>query len=198
MTRVAKNPAMMQVPADYKLGRAMLALNDRQRAFVVALLETGGANYTKAAMMAGYGTPSSSSASMNVIASRLAHDDRIQAAMLEEAQKRLGANTILCTSTLVNIINGELPGCTVKDRTKAIEILLNRTGLHALSEHKVKVEHSTVDDEEALRKIAFLAKRVGIDPSKLLGMGVATPAVIEGEFVEVSDNQLTDEFDYEP
>jgi hypothetical protein len=93
-------------------------------------------------------------------------------------------------------------GTTIKDRTKAIEILLNRTGLHALTEHKVKVEH-TVDNEEALRKIAFLAKRVGIDPSKLLGTEATIPPTLEGDFTDVTPctdqtGSAEDEFDYVP
>lgn len=162
----------------------MLALPVRQRGFVIALLELGGQDFTRAAKMAGYGGDSPNG--LRTIAHRLAHDTKVQAAMLEEAQKRLGAHSILCTSTLIQIINGEIAGCTVKDRTKAIEMLLNRTGLHALTEHKVQVEH-TISNEEALRKITLLAGRLGIDPAKLLGTGAP---VLEGEFADVTDDSV--------
>jgi hypothetical protein len=66
-------------------GPKMLALNDRQRAFVVALYSEevppkGEGRLIFAAHRAGYGTGKSTNSVLSVIASRLVHDAKIQQA----------------------------------------------------------------------------------------------------------------------
>src|ERR1700688_2918379 len=65
-------------------GPAMKALaSDRHRAFVLALyqIKPGYGAHVTAAKMAGFGTSTSSAKSWSVIASRLAHDEKILAAL---------------------------------------------------------------------------------------------------------------------
>ena len=162
-------------------GPAMRACNDRQRRFVISLLETGSDNYTLAARMAGY---SGTGNTISVTAYRLSHDPKIQAAIQEEAKRRIQAGLILATSTLmVHVKNAD-----AKVSLKAIEMILNRGGIHAQSEHKVTVEH-TMNEDEMVRSIQVMAKQMGVDPAKLLGdAGYALTDqsnVVEGEFVEV-------------
>ena len=110
--------------------------------------------------------------------------------MLEVARERMQASAILAVSTLVDIASGDVAGATVKDRTKAIELILNRTGLHALTEHKVEVTHTVTDDEVAA-KLDRLSKQLGLDPEKLLGsVGVKRSQqgeIVDAEFTEVEE-----------
>lgn len=144
---------------------------DRQRAFVVALLEYGNANHTQAAIRAGF-----SEQSAGVTGYRLAHDPAIQEAIREEGQRRLGGAVIAAASFLVQTIGDE--GAQRKDRLKAAEMLFNRTGLPAQSEHKVTVEH-TMSQSEQLGAIKELATKLGLDYKSLVG------DAIDVEFTEV-------------
>lgn len=144
-----------------ELGPKMRALQPKQQAFVMALLVNGDDNASRAARDAGY---SPAANVVNVTAHRLMHDARIQEAIQEESVRRLNSASILAVSELVKIAGNPAH----KSQTKAIEMILNRTGLHAKSEHKVSVEHMMGDDE--LRdKIKHLAEKHGIDLSAYTG-----------------------------
>lgn len=156
--------ALIPLPDEGRLGPAMRALNERQRRFVIAMLDLGcQANHTRAAVLAGYG---GTNETLRVTGHRLSHDDKVQAAILEEARKRLTTGTIAAVSLLIDTITDTT--ADRKDRLKASQILMDRGGLHAISEHTVKVEH-TDDRAEKLAKLIALAKAQGIDPRSLLG-----------------------------
>src|SRR5262249_22621143 len=77
-----------------KWGPAMKALrSDRHRAFVLALFQVkpGHGAQVRAAKAAGFGTSTSSAKSWSVIASMLAHDEAVQAAIHEWGQRRIVA-----------------------------------------------------------------------------------------------------------
>ena len=63
--------------------------SDRHRAFVLALyqIKPGYGAHVRAAKLAGFGTTTSSAKSWSVIASRLAHDEKILPAIREEDEK---------------------------------------------------------------------------------------------------------------
>lgn len=168
-------------------GPAMKALAPQQQRFVVALLELGTTNYTRAALAAGY----KDGAGINVTASRLAHDEKVLRALNEEAKRRLLASAPMAISELVKIAEDSAP-MDKKYKLKAIEMILNRTGHHALSEHRVDVQHS-YSDGDAIQKIYQLSKTLGLDPVKLLGSaGVKMDdkgQVIDAEFSEVEDEE---------
>lgn len=176
-----------------KYGPAMQKLNERQRLFVLNLMEFGDDNFTRAARAAGYtDTGDPKTTAIRLQAHKLAHDPRIQEAMLEEAKRRLQGGLILAVSTLVTHVRSADP----KVALKAAEMLMNRGGIHALSEHKVNVEH-TLNEEEMVKSIEMMAQKMGIDPSSLLGdAGVKqlppprqVPIdVIDAEFEEVGIN----------
>lgn len=181
------HPALLITP-DAKLGPAMKNLNDRQRAFVIAMIEMGGINYTRAAEAAGYGNGNVESACTQ--GNRLAHDETVIAAIHEEAQRRLRSGAIMAVQTLLEIANDRT--AEHRDRLKATEMILNRSGLHAVTEHNVKVEHRDATDEGMIERIKLLAQKQGLDPIKLLG---SAGIVVEAEFKEVLpeiDNELSD------
>src|SRR5260221_274239 len=69
---------------------------------------------------------------MRVTAHRLAHDPRVQAAMLEEAQRRLGAALPLATAQLVRVLTGSTKN---SEKLKAISMVYNRSGMPEKTEH---------------------------------------------------------------
>lgn len=157
---------VVKLPPRAQWGPAMQALpTDKQRLFVCAMLETGGRSMTEAARIAGYGSDDGHPNALRVSASRLAHDADILAAMDEESAKRLRSNRILAVSTLEHIIKS---GMKDSDRLKAIEMLLNRTGLHAMSEHKVVTSDTSRSDEELVKRLRHLAKESGMPENELL------------------------------
>lgn len=165
----------------------MLKLLPRQRAFVRAALDTGRANNTLHARMAGYcGTDET----LRVTGYRLAHDPDIQAAIIEEAKKRLSSSAAMAVSVLVQLAE---TAPEAKDRLKAIDMILNRVGMHAKTEHTVNVEHGTSKD--TIEAIHALAKKLGVDVVPLLGHSApaeakeARPDVIDAEYEEIEDEE---------
>lgn len=174
---------LLTITPDAKLGPAMSNLNKNQRGFVIAMVEMGGINFTRAALAAGYGNGNAESASVQ--GNRLAHDENIIAAIHEEAYRRLRSGNIMAVQTLLEIADDR--GAEPKDRLKACEMILNRAGLPATTEHTVKVEHHDMTDEAKVKRIMVLSAKLGIDPAKLLGNAV------DAEFKEVpAEDDLSD------
>src|ERR1700690_4435740 len=99
--RRAGRPCTPLIPVDEAgLGPAMLALSPAMRAFVVAKV-TYGLNNTDAAERSGYS--SHSPHALGVVGSRLAHDERIQSAILEEGQKLMRSEWPKSVHTLVSL-----------------------------------------------------------------------------------------------
>lgn len=172
--------AIIELPPDGQLGPAMRSLaSDQQRRFVTALLTLGDSNFVRAAMLAGYSAPDRDLLELG--AQRLAHDPRVQAAIAEEAKRRLSAGMIAAVSTVLTVLTTAPKN---SDRLKAAEIILNRTGLGEASSQTVHHVHHGESDKGALERIKMLALKLGVDPIKLLGnAGV----LIEGEAVEVDE-----------
>lgn len=164
-------------------GPAMKALpSDRHRAFVLALyqIKPGYGAHVAAARLAGFGTSTSSTKSWSVIASRLAHDEKILSALHEEDQKRIRASAPRAIRALANLIEDP----EHKDHARGIAMVLDR--VHpAETTHTVKVEHRVplmVATAEIMARIAKLATRAGLDPLRL-----APP--VDAEFVEITDEK---------
>jgi hypothetical protein len=71
-------------------------------------------------------------------------------------------------------------------RLKAATELLNRSGLHAHTEHTVKVERQ-LDERQQIERIRDLALRLGMDPRAVLG----TVGVTDAEFEVISGPTLS-------
>lgn len=176
------------VPSEARLGPAMRQLNERQQLFVVALFEQGRRSYTRAAEAAGYsGKPEV----VRVQAHRLAHNDKVLAAIQEEGFRRMQAGAALAVDKLGHILEN-----SVDDKTtlKAIEMTLNRVGLHARTEH-INRNETITDDVDKIARIVKLCGVLGVDPKTMLGRlapkveeltGVAEEP-IDVEFSEVDD-----------
>jgi len=147
-------------------GPCMKALaSDKHRMFVLALYQIKpgyGAN-VKAAKMAGFGTATSSAKSWSVIASRLAHDEKILAAIHEEDQKRIRASAPRAIQALHNLIEDP----TAKDHARGIAMVLDR--VHPLETvQRVTVEHQASSSlratAEVFERIMALAARANVPP----------------------------------
>jgi phage terminase small subunit len=165
-------------------GPAMKALaSDRHRQFVLALyqIRPGYGAHVKAAKLAGFGTKTSSAKSWSVIASRLAHDEKILAAMREEDEKRIRASAPRAITALSRLIEDP----TAKDHARGIAMVLDR--VHPVeTTHHVKVQHDATpgfkETAEVLARIAELAAKFSVR--------LKLPAVIDGEVVEANTRAL--------
>jgi phage terminase small subunit len=161
----------------------MLAITPPQRAFVVALLESGARDNSLAAGIAGYGNTEGTRWNAG---HRLSRHPKIQAAIKEEADRRLRAGAILAASALIEIAGN----AQHKDRFKASVELLNRAGLLVETQHRVIVEDDRRTTREIEEAIVLMAKRNGLDPATLLGSHARTmvvPDVVDAEYTEVDD-----------
>jgi hypothetical protein len=171
-------------PIDAKDGPAMKALSsDRHRAFVRAMYQVkpGHGAAVRAAKLAGFGTPQSSPQSMATIASRLTHDERVQAAFAEQDQLYIRASAPRAIRSLAHLI--ETP--SHKDHARGIAMILDR--VHpAETQHTVKVEHSATPDfketAQVLARIAELAAKFSVR--------LPSPSIIDSEVVEIQPRAL--------
>jgi len=161
----------------------MRACTEGQRKFVIALLESGGTNHAKAAAAAGYG---GSENAQRVAGHRLAHNPNVIAAAREEADRRLRGGAILGASVMIEIASDPMH----KDRFKAADRLLGSAGLNleTVSRHIIEDHRS---DNELLMAIATIAKKNGLDPSKLLGRPLDKD-IVDAEFTEVEAQESFD------
>lgn len=174
------------VAVDESLGPAMEALRPLQREFVrrfIALGQNGWQDNSLAAGEAGYkGTPEV----LRVTGHRLAHNPAVQAAIFEETRKRVSLSAaVVATPIAISIAMDEK--VPARDRLRACEMLFNRGGMPAMSEHKVTVEHK--QPVAMIELAARLAKELGVDPARLIGANRAAAAVLEGEFREVGPDE---------
>jgi phage terminase small subunit len=159
----------------------MAALDEQQRKFVLAFINggrqwrgEGGSqglpgfrpNAKEAAKAAGYGTPDSSDEYLRVQGHRVLHSQKVQDAILEFSRKDvMVAAAVIATPVVISIaLDEEAPK---KERLRACEMLFNRGGMPAMTEHKVTVEH--VDDSRLLEFVDKLAGELGVDRSRLIG-----------------------------
>lgn len=158
------------VPDEDQLGPAMLLLNPMQRAFVIAMVETGGDSARAAATMAGYAN-SNGQSSM-----RLSHNPKVQAAIKEEAEARVRGGLLLGASVLQEIARDPMH----KDRLKAALALMDRGGMAIVTEHRMTIDDRR-NDKEVVARILQLAAQAGMDGPKLL----KEYGVVDAEFTEI-------------
>jgi hypothetical protein len=123
---------------------------------------------------AGSGTvPKKRRAVLKQIGWRLAHDERVIAAINEEVSKRFrsaGALIGLAVMTRIAETKGH------KDQLRAAEMLANRAGFGVQQQVNVRHEHTDLTGEALMARIRELAKKHGLDPEKLLA-GNAAPMI---------------------
>ena len=167
----------MRLPDMGDYGPALRKLVPRQQKFVLAYLAGGGQNATQAYCDAGYGGNRDTA---KVNSYKLLHDEKVVAAIVEESRKAVAADTPYARHVVREVLDS--PHLAAKDRLRAAEMILNRGGLHATSEHKVSVEHK-MDHGQLVAKLKLLAADCGLDADKLLRQ--AGVQAVEADFTEV-------------
>lgn len=163
---------------DHEFGPAMAALTEKQRGFVMAMIEFPGITFADAARRAGY---SDTADGAKVRGHYCAHNPAVQAAIREEAGKRLNSASLTAANVLMTLLTDE--AVEPKDRIKAAGMLLDRSGFGAAQ--TINVNKTTTDrtGKAIMERIAALAQKHGLDTKALLS-GPA-PAVVDAEFSEV-------------
>ena len=148
-----------------ELGPAMRVLNERQRLFVRALLleKPGYGSATRAYRKAGYGK-TSKAATQSKEAHKMLRDDRIIAALAEEAKKVIrGIGHAEAVSALLNMVRSP----DHRDHARAVDMIMRRVDPE-VNKYTVDVTHRVDDpDREALEEIRALRK-LGTARDKLL------------------------------
>jgi hypothetical protein len=181
--------AIAHPPDGTEWGPAMRALpSDRHRAFVLALyqIKPGYGAHVKAAKMAGFGTSTSSAKSWSVIASQLAHDERVLEATREEDEKRIRASAPRAVRALAHLVENP----NHRDHARGIAMVLDRA--HPIeTTHHVKVEHTDrFVGVDLTARLLDISLTFGLDPVKVLATpqkALAAPPTIEGECRESGD-----------
>ncbi len=164
-------------PVEGQFGPKMRALTTNgQRRFVIALCEQSHRDYSAAYRAAGYGAEEG--VSLRNCASKMAHDERIQEALQEEAGRRLKALLPMALESVEHI----LADPQHKDNAKIALGVLDRSGLGAVVQHQHTL--GLADDTAKLARITMLAARHGIPLESLLGPTMAK--TIEHEPVPVN------------
>ena len=171
-----------EIVADGDYGPAMSRLDDRQRAFVVEVIQQGKKrNLTQAAIAAGYSNHPGTS---RLMGHDLLHRPAIIEALHEESRRRFTLAGWLGVLNLIGIAeNDEHP-----EYYKASKDLADRFGYGAITEHKVSVQHMDLTGDAILQRIKALAAKHGLDEAKLIGGNVSRETVtIEAKATEVKD-----------
>jgi phage terminase small subunit len=158
----------------------MNALPEMRRQFVMALMNQGTRNATMAAKTAGY-SPGNYEA-LKVSASRLMHDESVQEAIQEEAKRRITAMLPLAIETVATIMENPQEGGAT--RLKAAQVVMDRSGVHAVSE-RITREEPLERDPDQIKRIMALSQVLGVPIEQLLGTRVKA-ITTDAEYTETS------------
>jgi|GEM_PF-4987308 len=156
------------MPEFEDLGPAMRTLNERQRKFVILYFHTG--SRERAALQAGYAGGTEDEKARNLLgvsAYSVWHQPKVQAAIKEFGEQCVLAGLVPLAFTA---LEDALKRGDVKERTKAAQIVMDRTGFHAKSE--TIVTPNARDRAEQIREIIRLCKLQGLDARQLIGGAV--------------------------
>ena len=148
------------------MGPAMRALpNNQWRAFVEFYLleKPGHGAQTRAARQAGFGNPNTTPLNLARIASRLMRDDRIVAALTEEARKIVRGGGVEASKALMNLVRDP----EHRDHARAIAMVLARTDPE-IQRHDLQVTHKILDPVEEELEELRAARAIGATREKLL------------------------------
>jgi hypothetical protein len=163
-----------ELPA-VQFGPKMSALPEKRRALVCALFDDdapakGDGLLVYAARKAGYGTPTSSTKSLGVIAGRIIHDDDVQEAIKEHSQRVMRAIPPEAIRALKNLIADPKH----RDHARAIAMVLDRTDpLQTIATVKIQDERPEAIaqvTEKVLARIEEIARRynLGAPPATII------------------------------
>jgi len=146
-----------------ELGPAMRELTELQRNFVRALLtETGHGAITRAARKAGYGR-NSKAATLSKHAHYLSRDQKVIAAISEEAKKVIRVGHPEAAAALLSVVRNP----EHRDHMRAVAAVLDRCD-PVVTKHSVDVTHRHEDPDRAALEELKALKQLGTQREKLL------------------------------
>ncbi len=178
------------------LGPAMRALNPRQRAFVDAMFVLGtDATYADAARAAGY--ESDTANALRVQAHRLAHSDKVQAAMREEAERRCAGLLPIAHAGMATILTSPQH----PDHFKAIKHAQALAGVAPTQKHEVVHKHDAASLKADLLAAMDLLKSVAgpmidVTPEEVSFEADPTKTVEARAGVDETENHSQEEEDW--
>jgi hypothetical protein len=183
MSQVTKRPPTVAVPEGDELSPELAALPTvAMRAFVIAVAWHGMDN-TEAARTAGYADDRPYGASK--AGTRLARRDDVQAALQTEARKRMH----VLTPKALSVAEAILDNPQHKDQARIALSIMDRTGLHQITESHVH-QHQHLSETEMDRRILALCAELGMSPDEAKKMLIA-PAEFkknsQGVFVDPAE-----------
>lgn len=161
---------------ELEYGSAMAALGELQRRFVLALLDNPGCSHAQAARIAGYSDVADGA---KVRGHYAAHNPKVQAALREEAGKRLNSLSVVAANIMMEVMLDE--DASRKDKLKAAMAVLDRTGFAAVQ--KIDVTRKDEGGANVLEQIKRLAEKLSLPVQQLLNKPAAP--VLDAEFSEV-------------
>jgi hypothetical protein len=181
------HPSIADDIGPIQFGPKMAALSEKRRGLVLSLFDDdapvkGDGLLVYAARKAGYGTPTSSTKSLGVIAGRIIGDDDVQEAIKEHSQRVMRAIPPEAIRALKNLIADPKH----RDHARAIAMVLDRTDpLQTIA--TVRVEDTRPPSVEAtqavLDRIEMLMQRAGLLPK--------SAPVIDGDCRDVTPQEAT-------
>lgn len=166
------------------MGPAMRALNARQQKFVVAYYHTG--SRERAAMIAGYAGEWGSNL-LGVSAHSVWHQPKVQLAIKEYGESSVLAGLVPMAFAA---LEDALTLGDKKDKLKAAQLVMDRTGFHAKSETITVAKPAS--RQEQIKEVIAALKASGIDPRTILGGAVdffeADYEVVEPKAKRISAN----------
>ncbi len=176
-----------------EFGPAMRALNPRWQKAVMALFLTGG-NRAEALRIAGYKTKKPAKDNgLYVTAARLFADDRVRAAIREEAARHIEITEPELLATTMSIIR-DIDKRDI-DRLRAIGMVWDRAN-PVLSKHKIEVEHHLSVDETDITHYRALQKLGAPQSTFLARFGHNGLARVEAMIAAEDAKQKQIETDY--
>jgi phage terminase small subunit len=158
-------------------GPAMAILTERQQKFVLAMVTIPGCTFKRAAVEAGYSDVADGA---KVRGHYLAHQPAVQAAIREEAGRRLNSLSLLAANTMMAVM--EDPEAPHRDKMKAASAVLDRTGFAMTQNVNVNKVVTDMSYEAITQRIRDACDRLGLDPEQFLRGGKSVKQVIDAQY----------------
>lgn len=182
----AKLPS--DVKRDLVLSEEFVGLTVYQQRWLLAYATNGG-NKTQAAISAG--SPPGTAADTGCKLSRM---PKMLEALAALSRCRIQAQAHRAADVLIEIMDDP----THKDRLKAAGRIMDMSGLQVIAQQEIKVTHDHGSEIDMIRRIAELAKGLGVDPRNLLGDAGITAEVIDAEFTVLPPPEEPDPWTVQP
>lgn len=153
-------------------GPKMKALTAKERTLVHYFIRQAERDYNAAFAKANFGLNPKNGSQKSSITWAIMHSDRMQDAILEECQRLTRGFLPMSLRVLAEIV--ENPQCATGDRIRAARLIIERSGLNAVTEqHHFSDNRPLQDDPQKIERIRVLGKQLGIPVEEIIGRRLA-------------------------